>query len=176
MGGLLAADYAWRGERRVAGLVLLAPAFAIKPAPLDPGDLLTPGFVSITSDLRLKPSTFEGSGFIKARRADALALRKVSVTSYLAVLGTLQAEVAFAARDIKKPVLICVAGKDQIVDSAMTKQVYDRMGVPRQQKTWRQWDDACHTLCWDPVTPQLIEEVARWALACCAEKAPKSKD
>ena len=75
MGGLLAADYAWRGERRVEGLVLLAPAFSIKPPPLDPGDLLTPGFVSLISDLRLKPSTSEGSGFIKARRADALALR-----------------------------------------------------------------------------------------------------
>jgi uncharacterized protein (TIGR03067 family) len=173
MGGLLAADYAWRGERQVAGLVLLAPAFAIKPPPLDPADLLTPGFVSLISDLRLKPSTSEGSGFIKARRADTLALGKVSITSYLAVLGILQAEVALAAKEIKQPVLVCAAGKDQIVDSAATKRFYEGMAAPERQKTWRQWDQGFHTLCWDPVTPQLIDGVAQWAtIVAIAEGKP----
>jgi alpha-beta hydrolase superfamily lysophospholipase len=176
MGGLLATDYAWRGERRVAGLALLAPAFAIKPPPLDPGDLLTPGFVSLVSDLRLKPSTSEESGFIKARRADGLALRKVSLTSYLAVLGMLQAEVALAAKEIKRPVLVCVAGKDQIVDSAATKRIFENMAAPERPKTWRQWDNAFHTLCWDPATPELIDVVAQWVLECGRDKPPQAKD
>jgi acylglycerol lipase len=163
MGGLLAADYAWRGERRVAGLALLAPAFLIKPLLPDLGDLLHPGFISLDSEQRLKPSTAD-NGFIKARRADRLALPKVSLTSYLATLGILQAQWPLAATEIKLPILVCVGGKDQIVDSSATRRVFERIASAKQDKTWRQWDDACHTLCWDPVTPQLVEEVAQWAL------------
>jgi alpha-beta hydrolase superfamily lysophospholipase len=165
MGGLLAADYAWRGEQRVAGLALLAPAFLIKPSLPDLVDLLTPGFISLDSEIRLKQGTAV-KGFIKARRADPLALRKVSINSYLLALGVLQAEVALGAGEIKLPLFVCVGGKDQIVDSAATKRIYERVATLRQQKTWRQWDDACHTLCWDPVTPQLIEELAQWVLTC----------
>ena len=164
MGGLLAADYAWRGERRVAGLALLAPAFFIKPSPPELGDLLIPGFISLDSEVRLKSSTSEQSGFIKARRADSLALHKVSIKSYLAVLGLLQTEVALAVTEIKQPVLVCVAGKDQIVDSVATKRFYDNIATPKLEKTWRQWDDAFHTVCWDPATPEWVPELVRWML------------
>jgi alpha-beta hydrolase superfamily lysophospholipase len=125
MGGLLAADYAWRGERRVAGLALLAPAFFIKPPPLDLGDLLIPGFISLDSEIRLRASTAEKSGFINARRTDPLVLRKVSIESYLSVLGILQAELALRPAEIKLPLFVCVGGKDQIVDSVATKRIYE---------------------------------------------------
>jgi alpha-beta hydrolase superfamily lysophospholipase len=164
MGGLLATDYAWRGERRLAALGLVAPAFGILPPKLDPADLLTPGFISLVSDVRLRPSSRD-IGFVRARRDDPLALRKVSMADYLVWrLGGLQAEVALAADNIKLPVFVAVGGKDQIIDVAATKRVYARFATPNEQKTWLQWDDAYHTLCWDPVAPALFDEFARWAL------------
>lgn len=166
MGGLLAADYAWRGERPVAGLALLAPAFAVHPAQVlvpEIGDLLNPGMVALDAEARLRLSTRE-PGFAKARRGDPLALHKVSA-SYLAAIAALQLEWALAGAEIKLPLLVCVGGKEQVVDPAATKRVFARIATPEGQKTWRQWDEAFHTLCWDPAAPQLVEELARWALS-----------
>jgi alpha-beta hydrolase superfamily lysophospholipase len=178
MGGLFAADYAWRGERPLAGLALLAPAFDIQLGQLlapEPADLLTPGLVSLDADVRLNPSTRE-PGFIKARRKDPLALHKVSVLSYLGKIKSLQVELAFAGDEIKLPLLVCVGGKEKIVDPAAMKQFYKRVATPKEQKTFRQWDEAYHTLCWDPVTPQLVEELAKWALSCSGEGAKKPRE
>jgi alpha-beta hydrolase superfamily lysophospholipase len=75
------------------------------------------------------------------------------------------------ALELKLPLFIGVAGKDRIVDSRAARAVYDSAGTPSETRTWRQWDDACHTLCWDPLTPEIIGEVASWAIAR-VEKAP----
>jgi acylglycerol lipase len=171
MGGLFAADYAWRGERPLAGLALLAPAFAVHPAQVvtpEPADLLTPGMVSLDAEARLRASTRE-PGFIKARRADPLALHKVTA-SYLATIAALQVEWALAGSEIRSPVLVCVGGQERVVDPVATKRVYDRLGTPVAQKTWRQWDEACHTLCWDSATPEIIEALAKWTLSIASTR------
>jgi lysophospholipase len=177
MGGLLAADYAWRGERPLAGLVLLAPAFAVHPSQIkfaQLGALLNTGSISLDTDDTLKPSTRE-AGFIKARRADRLALHNVP-PSYLAAIAALQLENwGQAGTEIKLPLFVGVGGKETIVDSSVTKRVYDRIATPKKDKTWRQWDEAYHTLCWDPLTPQLVEEVAKWALRRSVEGTEKDK-
>jgi alpha-beta hydrolase superfamily lysophospholipase len=177
MGGLLAADYAWRGERRLAGLALLAPAFDLLPLQKlpDPADLLTPGIISIDSDKKLGGST-RVPAFIKARRDDPLALHQVSALSYLPVLGALQLEWVVAGAEISLPLYVCVGGKDRIVDSAATKRIFERITTPRTLKTWRRWDEAYHTLCWDPVTPELVEELANWALTIQWERTKRSKE
>ena len=164
MGGLIAADYAWRGERRVAGLALLAPAFAVHPSQIKLADLgnLFSGRVPLDTDDKLRASTRE-EGFIHARKADKLALREVK-TSYLTVIARLQREWPRAAAELKLPLFVGAAGKDRIVDPKAIKRVYDRVGTSKQGKTWRQWDEAYHTLCWDPLTPQVVEELANWAL------------
>ncbi len=177
MGGLLAADYAWRGERRLAGLALLAPAFDLLPVQKlpDPLDAFTPGFISLDSDIRLGRST-RVPGFIKGKSADPLALHKVPFLTYLPSLLTLQLEWATAGAALKLPLHVSVGGKDQVVDSAATKRFYERVATPKSQKTWRQWDEAYHTLCWDPVTPELVEALAQWAMTCPRNGSEKSKE
>jgi lysophospholipase len=165
MGGLLAADYAWRGEQRLAGLALLAPAFALSGDQFKPGALVKDLFgtrVSLEDGGKLADSTRE-PGFIKARKADALAIHEVERT-YLGVLWRLQVEVPLAAPEVKLPLFVAVAEKDRVIDNGAAKTFHDRAGTPKEKKTWRKWDRACHTLCWDPVTPELIEELAKWVL------------
>jgi alpha-beta hydrolase superfamily lysophospholipase len=164
MGALIAADYAWRGEQRLAGLGLLVPAFAVHPSQvrLDALFAAAAGKVPLATDARLQASTREPR-FIRARQADKLALPEVK-TSYLLALGTMQQEWPRAAPQLKLPLFVGVAGKDCVINTKIAREVYDRAGTAKADKTWRQWDDAYHTLCWDPLTPQVVEEFVSWVL------------
>jgi alpha-beta hydrolase superfamily lysophospholipase len=168
MGGLIAADYAWRGEQPLAGLVLLAPAFRLHPlqAPsvVEFGKALGMGEVSLDTDDKLKPST-RMPGFIKARQSDGLALRKVP-SSYLLSIATLQQAWPQTAAQIKVPLFVCVASKDRIVDGGATRRVYEAASTPQRHKTWRELDGAYHTVCWDPMALEWVAEVGKWAEAC----------
>ena len=168
MGGLIAADYASRADRPLAGLVLLAPAFAIHP------DVKKPKFVGLGVDIAtnesLEPSTRD-RGFIKARQRDKLAYRTVPVT-YLLKIAAMQAgsvndlgrreDWPAAAAEIKLPTFVAVASEDRIVSNEAVKKVFDQLGTPKEQKEWKLCKDAKHTLCWDNVTRDLIAEVTAW--------------
>jgi alpha-beta hydrolase superfamily lysophospholipase len=177
MGGLLAADYAWRGERPLAGLALLAPAFAVHPSQVklrELGAVLGSGGVSLDADDKLKASTRD-EGFIRALQADELALHRVS-SSYLAALAALQLEWPRAAAEVRLPLFVGVAGRERIVDPHAARRVFDRAATPQGEKTWREWDEARHTLCWDPLTPRVVDEVAGWALGCVKRAGEKGRE
>lgn len=162
MGGLIASDYAAKGERRLAGLILLAPAFAVHPSQIKLGGLdeLFKGRIALANEAKLRPSTRE-PGFIAARLKDKLALADVE-SSYITGLGARQLEWPFAAAQIKAPLFIGVAGKEEIINPKTAKLVFEGAGTPAGAKTWKQWDDARHTVCWDPLTPMIIEDVTKW--------------
>jgi alpha-beta hydrolase superfamily lysophospholipase len=166
MGGLLAADYAWRGERRLAGLALLVPAFGVHPTRLAPStdalELLRTGWVPLDSPDNLAASSRD-RGFIKARRDDPLALHAVR-PAYLTTVAKLQVEWQRAGAEVRVPLFVGVAGRDRIIDNQAVDRVFRTMGTPRAEKTWREWGEACHTVCWDPATPQVISELAGWTL------------
>jgi alpha-beta hydrolase superfamily lysophospholipase len=166
MGGLLAADYAWRGERGLAGLALLAPAFRLHLSRLQRlpplGELLQPGRVFLDAEDILAVSTRDAR-FLRARKDDDLALAQVQ-WGYLATLGGLQAERLRMAEEIRVPLFLGTAGQDRIIDNEAAQEFYARAGTPKGEKTWRRWDAAWHTLCWDPATPQIVQELAEWTL------------
>jgi lysophospholipase len=175
MGGLLAADYAWRGEKRLAGLALLAPAFGIRvtglelpplrlqvPLRLPSADMNLLETVRISLEGANLTASTRVEGFVKALKADPLALHEVKGT-YLDQLRQLQQAFPKAAAEIKTPLFIGVAGKDQIVDNDAARSVFARAGSEARAKTWRQWNEAYHTVCWDPLTPKMITELAQWA-------------
>lgn len=159
MGGLLAADYAGQAGKKLAGLILLAPAFGVDHARLQGG-----GIFRISLDSKDKmAATVRDPNFIEARIADPLALHEVRLR-YLITILMIQNEWPQAAPQLRLPVYIAVAGRDQVVDNAATRRVFDAVGTPRPDKVWRKWDDAYHALCWDPAAPTLIGEVAAWVL------------
>jgi alpha-beta hydrolase superfamily lysophospholipase len=167
MGGLLAADYAWRGEQRLAGLALLVPAFGVSAARLEkPGaELLAAvgsGRVTLGTPEKINASTRD-PGFARARLADTVALADVSL-SYLLTLARLQQDWPRAAAEIRVPLFLAVAGKDQIVDNQATARFFERAATPPGDKTWRRLENAFHTVCWDPETPRLVEDLAQWVL------------
>jgi len=167
MGGLLAADYAWRGERRLAGLVLLVPGFGANGALLEKsaselGQVLTRGRVPVGNPEQMEACT-RNLAFARARLADPLALAEVKL-SYLTTIVRMEQDWPKAAAALRLPLFVAVAGKDRIVDNKATKRVFEHAATPPPAKTWRQLDDAYHTVCWDPDTPALVEELARFVL------------
>ena len=167
MGGVVAADYAWRGEKRLAGLALLVPAFGLnreqwQKSGLDFGGLLRQGAVTLATEAKIGPST-RSEGFLKARLVDPLSLREVTPAYLLSILA-LQREWPRAAEDIKMSLFVCVAGEDKIIDNAAARTVFERVLTPAAEKTWLKLDGAYHTVSWDPATPQIIAALVKWVL------------
>jgi alpha-beta hydrolase superfamily lysophospholipase len=165
MGGVLAADYAWRGEQRLAGLALMVPAFGLNKSQWErPGtdlkNLLRKGGIALGTEAKIGPST-QSPGFLKARLADELALREVKL-SYLTAIGVMQADWSRAAAAIKVPLFVCVGGKDQVIDNTLARRFFDRAATPKEDKTWRKVEGAYHTVCWDPSTPELVADLVQW--------------
>ncbi|HTU19185.1 MAG TPA: alpha/beta fold hydrolase [Gemmataceae bacterium] len=167
MGGVIATDYAWRGEQRLAGLALMVPAFGLnktqweKPAG-DLKNLLTRHRIALGTEAKMKPST-QSMGFLKARLGDKLALQEVEL-SYLLRIHEMQREWSRAAATIKVPLFLCVAEKDQVIENAVVRRFFDRAATPKEDKTWRKLDGAYHTVCWDPATPALMDDLTQWIL------------
>jgi alpha-beta hydrolase superfamily lysophospholipase len=167
MGGLLAADYAWRGERRLAGLALLVPAFGVADGLLEKnlfslGEMLTSRRVPLGTPDQIHSCT-RNPAFARARLADPLALNEVSL-SYVMNIARMQRDWPAAAAEVNFPLYVVVAGKDRVVDNKATRKVYDRTATPAPEKIWRSYQDASHTVCWDPDTPAIIGDLARWVL------------
>jgi alpha-beta hydrolase superfamily lysophospholipase len=166
MGGLIAADYAWRGEKRLAGLVLLVPAFGVHRSRVQPSgevaSFLKTRRITLDNEKNLMESTRD-KDFPKVKVADPLATHSVR-PMYLAAIAGMQLDWPRAAAELQMPLFIGTAGKDQIVDSQIAARVFERARSPKDQKSWRQWDEAYHTLCWDPLTPQIFQDVTTWVL------------
>jgi esterase/lipase len=69
-----------------------------------------------------------------------------------------------AAAEIRLPLLIHVAGRDRIIANKVAAQVFLATATPERDKSWKTWEEAHHTLCWDPLTPNVIETVVAWVL------------
>lgn len=167
MGGVIAIDYAWRGEQRLAALALMVPALRLNKAQWErPGGdlakLISSGNVELATEAKIGSST-QSMGFRKARLADKLALREVKL-SYLTTIADMQTDWRHAADAIKIPLFVGVAGKDRVIDNALVRRFFDRTVTPKDRKTWCMLDGAYHTVCWDPVTPAFIGEMAQWIL------------
>lgn len=171
MGGLIAADYARQYPKKLAGLILLAPAFRVHASRLKPpmkltnslqlADALLDGLIRIDAPEHLKACTRE-PGFSEAYRADPLATHAVK-PQYLLRVSLMGLDWPAAAKELRLPLFVGVAGKDQIIDNAGAKAVFDGAATPGEHKTYRRWDAAYHTLCWDPLTPDVVKELSAWA-------------
>jgi alpha-beta hydrolase superfamily lysophospholipase len=79
-------------------------------------------------------------------------------------IGRMQRDWPAAAAEMTVPLYVVVAGKDRVVDNKATKKAFDRAATPTPEKVWRYYQDASHTVCWDPDTPAIIADLSRWVL------------
>lgn len=165
-GGKLAAAVAARRQELIDGLVLLYPGIRSRfeasildnvklslareaelfekliPIPLDDPELFTG-----------EPQSQE---FI---RNDSLSLREVTV-SFLLANRELDRMVADAPPEIRCPSILMLAGKDRIIDNAATRDWFGQLAS--QERAVFEFEQACHTLEFEPDRDQWIENLKEW--------------
>jgi len=100
-------------------------------------------------------------------RRDPLALREVSV-SFLLAHRRLSREALRAFPKIRRPVLLMLAGQDQIVDNRATRRLAARL--PTNLVTVIEYPDARHTLEFEPNREQIFDELVDWLQQTCGAK------
>ena len=92
-------------------------------------------------------------------RQDRLALREVTVGFLLAHQDITQAAIESASH-ILQPVLLMLAGKDDIIDNAATKMWRQRLGT--NYVTLHEYPDARHTLEFEPNSEHFLGDLLTW--------------
>lgn len=165
-GGKLAATVGCRRPDLVDGLALLYPGLVsiLKPTrhqrfKLRMAELRDWGKFPIPIPLN-EPELFtDEPRWREFIREDGLALHQVTV-SFMAANLRMSRFLEQNVHRINLPLLMMQAGRDQIIDNAATKRMFDRMGSNR--KMFIEYPEACHTLEFEPKPDQFIDDLLAW--------------
>ncbi len=166
MGGLIAAEYARRRADRLAGAILVAPAFRLHLrrffGPLPIARFLVAGKIVIDTPALLEVAT-RVPEFNAAKRADPYATRAVR-PHYLLRLGLWGLRWPRAGRALEIPLQIHYGRRDRIIDHRATRRVHASRDAGQRPSELHEWEDACHTLFWDEAAPRLVASICDWTL------------
>ena len=165
-GGKLASVVASRRPELLDALVLLYPGifaqfkanewdhFRLNLARF--GDVLLKPVPIPLQDPRLFTNQDQWRDFITR---DQLALREVTV-SFLLANRELDTIAQSAARSIRCPVFLALAGRDRIIDNESTRQYFGQLAT--HAKKLIEYPDACHTLEFEPDRDRFIADLIGW--------------
>ncbi len=165
-GGKLAAIAAARRPELMDGVALLYPGICarVQPTRWQSARLSLARKLDIRSR-RIKiplsdPALFTGQPqWQEFIRRDRLALREVTVGFLLAHQDVTREAIESASR-IQSPVLLMLAGKDDIIDNTATKQW--RQQLATNDITLYEYAEARHTLEFEPNPEQFIGDLLEW--------------
>lgn len=92
-------------------------------------------------------------------RRDELSLHRATV-DFLAVNLVLSRTVEQHVRRLNSPLLLMLAGRDQIIDNAATRALIAK--APSQRRTVLEYSDARHTLEFEPHPRQYVDDLIAW--------------
>ena len=92
-------------------------------------------------------------------REDKLALHQATV-GFLSASVALDAEVPQAMRQIRRPLLMMLAGKDRIIDNPATQALFETVATPDRRLLV--YEDAAHTLEFEPNRDRIIDDLITW--------------
>lgn len=163
-GGKLAAAYPKRHPGRIAGLVLVAPG--IRPR-VRPGVLtrLSVLFRRLFQPRRQLPIPLNDPDLFTANaerrefiRNDPSALHTASLR-FLFESRRLDVYLRFAAKRVRVPTFVALAGQDRIIDNARTRKFVRRFRGPAEV---REYPGAHHTLEFEQGGPPFLDDLLRW--------------
>lgn len=164
MGGLLASEYALERQDRLAGLAVMAPAFQVHPSRLLARQrigLLLRGLSLVDSEDNLRQCSRD-EGFIAAKTHDPKVVSVVGILRYLHRLGWRGFRWHWVAKRLELPLLVLLAGQDIIVSNTVARRIFRWAGTADEKKQLREWDEAKHTVLWDPDTAEIVAHTAAW--------------
>jgi len=164
-GGKLAVGLQRRHPGLTDGLVLIAPGFCprVRPPLSERLRIFASRFFSPRRLFRIPLNDPELFTANHDRRQyildDPLALHQATAR-FLFESARLDIYLGFAARQVTMPVLLLLAGQDQIIDNAATQSYVERFAT--KDKTVIEYPDAHHTLEFEPGGPPFILDLLTW--------------
>lgn len=170
MGGAFALNYAHEKDSEIDGLILIAPALGVPSSQFlrFSNLLLIPYYliwqrkpaVSLV-DARLQESSRDPK-FIAERRSDPWAYKKVSFAYLKDIAKMVKNWKTDVAPNIHVPTLILQGERDVIVSKKDNEALPRYLGVPENEKEYKQWPGVPHTLLWDPETANILAYAQQW--------------
>ena len=165
-GGKLAAAVAARRQELIDGLALLYPGIRsrfeaglfdnVRLSLAREAELFEKQIPIPLDDAALFTGQPDAQSYI---RNDELSLREVTV-SFLLANRELDRLTQAAAREIRCPSILMLAGQDQIIDNDRTKAWYESLAS--QERALFEYPKACHTLEFEPDRDQWIGDLIGW--------------
>src|SRR5262249_46271974 len=166
-GGKSAAGLCFRCPGLVDGLALLAPGFKPKVKP-PREDRLRIAAASLTTPTRYFPIPLNDPALFTAnpeRREyiakDPLALREATAR-FLAASRKFDLYLRRVPQTVRVPVLLMLAGEDQIIDNSRTRRYVERFAT--DDRTVIEYPGAHHTLEFEPDPTPMFADLTRWIL------------
>jgi alpha-beta hydrolase superfamily lysophospholipase len=163
-GGKLAAALQWRRPGLVDGLALLCPGFRPRVG-VTARERLAVLWARLTNPLRLFPIPLNDPELFTANprwlpflRDDPLALRQATAR-FMVESVRLDGYLRFAARHVRVPVLLLLAGKDRVIDNAGTRAFAARFAGETEVI---EYPEAHHTLEFEPEPDRFIDDLLGW--------------
>lgn len=163
-GAIISIEASSRGPGLFSGLICIAPAFAnrVRPAVVEQLKIAASLLYNPNKQFRLPFSSemcTRDTEYIKKMDEDSGEYRTVSSRLILNILLA-QLRAGKLKDRIKEPVLFLVAGDDRLVDSAVTKKVFNAMTV--EDKTLVEFPGMYHSLTIELGKETVFEEILKW--------------
>ena len=165
-GGKLAAVISARRPELIDGLALLYPGLKARVrANWWERRLLKLG-LALGADRKLVPIPLDDPALFTGEadwqefiRTDPLALKEATV-SFLQCSVELDAELDRIPEALRCPMLVMLAGRDQIIDNAATRRYLSRAKTPHL--VLREYPEARHTLEFEPGREEIFNDLIDW--------------
>jgi len=170
MGGLIALHTAKNSSNYIDGLILISPAISPNPKQFIGPELPLLAIISLFNwkarmisivDNRLDISSRD-KAFVTLRRSDEKAQKSVSLQYILQISRDSNNWQKRIAPHIKIPILILNGSRDNVVLSSSGKMLYNLVGS--KDKTKKLYQGAYHTLLWDDMSDEVLNDIKRWVL------------
>ena len=160
LGGKIAVDFFYYYQNCVDGLILISPSLKnrLKFSLYDKLSIL----FRPNSMLKvpIKDTMFTtNEERLKYIERDALRLRYIPAR-HLLEIAKMGRHLKTASDNIRLPVLLMLAGIDEIIDTRSTLRWYERL--PSRDKTFKSYKDYHHILTFEPKAAEVMEDIAVW--------------
>ena len=166
-GGLIAADFVARRSPALAGLVLSSPGFAFRYTPplweRAMASCATHLMPTLTRSARLDVSQLSHDPEVERRlRADPLSYSFASVRWYTEC-RRVQRRIVAGAVGVRCPVLGLIAGRDALVDPAVTAEYF--AALSSRDKTEQVYAEDYHELFQESHRAEVVRVMRHWCMA-----------
>lgn len=162
LGGKIALSFATKYQDLIDGLILISPSLKSK-LKFSLADKLSIVFrPNRMLKIPIKDRMFTSNeGRLKHIKNDAMRMHSIPA-QHLLEIAKMDRYIKSALRTLRLPVLVMLAGVDEIIDTASVKKWYQKL--PSDDKTLKIYKDFYHLLTFEKKAEECLEDITGWIL------------